>query len=87
MSMMRSMVCGRVVGVQGAEDQVAGFGGGDGGAGGFQVAHFADEDHVGVLAEHVAKAAGEIGDVAADFALLDGAVDAGEGRIRSGLRG
>ena len=65
------MVCGGVDGVQGAENQVPGFGGGDGGAGGLQVAHFADENYVRVLTERVAKAGGEIRDVAADFALLD----------------
>ena len=74
MSMIRSIVCGALIGVQGGEDQVAGFGGGDGGAGGLQVAHFADQDDVRVLTQHVPQAAGEVGHVAADLALLDDAL-------------
>ena len=38
-------------GVQGAEDDVAGFGRGDGRLDRFQVAHFADQDHVRVLTQ------------------------------------
>ena len=38
-------------GVQGAEDDVAGFGRRDGRLDRFQVAHFADQDHVRVLTQ------------------------------------
>jgi hypothetical protein len=65
--------------VQGREDQVAGFGGGDRGAGRLQVAHFADQDHVRVLTQCVPQAAREVGHVAAHFALLDGALVGDEG--------
>ena len=56
-------------GVQGAEDQVTGFGGGHGGFDGDQVAQFADEDDVGVLTEGAAEGFGEARDVRADFTL------------------
>ncbi len=49
--MMRLIVPGALVGVQRAEHDVARFGRGDGGFDRFQVAHFADEDHVGVLTQ------------------------------------
>ncbi len=63
---------GSVVGVERAEDQVPGEGGADGDLGGFEVADFADHDHVGVLAEDVAQAHGEgQADVAADGDLVD----------------
>ena len=50
---------GRVVGVQRAENQVAGQGGLDGHGGGVEVADFADHDDVGVLPQDAAQAAGE----------------------------
>ena len=53
MSMMRSIVCAALHGVQRREHQVAGLGGGDRGGGGLQVAHFADQDDVRVLTQHV----------------------------------
>ena len=40
---------GGVAGVQGAEDEVAGFRGGDGERDGLKVAHFADHDDVGIF--------------------------------------
>ena len=46
---------GSVVGVQGAEDQVAGEGGLGGELGGFGVADFADHDNVGVLPQQRAQ--------------------------------
>ena len=58
-------------GVEGGEDEVAGFGGGDGRLHGLEVAHFADEDDVRVLAEGAAEGLREGGDVDADFALGD----------------
>ena len=43
----------RRVGVQRREGQVAGLGDGERGGDGFQVAHFADQDDVGILAQGV----------------------------------
>ena len=54
---------GRAGGVQGAEDQVARFGGGDGRLHRLQVAHLADQDHVRVLAQRAAQGLGEVRDV------------------------
>ena len=48
-----------VVGVQGAEDKVAGHGRADRDLGGLDVANFADHDDVRVLAQDVAQAVGE----------------------------
>ena len=53
------MAPGRVVGVEGGEDQVAGQGGADRDVGRLPVADFADHDDVGVLAQDVAQRAGE----------------------------
>jgi hypothetical protein len=61
------------VGVKGAEDQVAGFGGADCGLDGFEVAHFTDENDVGVLTQGAPDGLGKIGDVDADLALGDDA--------------
>ena len=69
--MMRLMVRGGAVGVQRAEDQVAGFGGGDGGGDGRQIAHFADQHDVGVLTQGTAEGLGEDRHVDADLALHD----------------
>ena len=52
---------------------MAGFRGGDGDAHGFGVAHFADDDDVGRLAQGAAKRGGKIRRVDADFHLLDDA--------------
>jgi hypothetical protein len=60
--------------VQGAEHQVAGFGGGQRQADGFQVAHFADQDDVRVFAQRRAQRVGEAQRVRADFALVDQAL-------------
>ena len=57
--------------MQGAEDEVAGFGGGDRRGDRLEVAHFADEDHVRVLAERAADRLGERRHVVADLALGD----------------
>ncbi len=46
---------GRVKGVQGREHEVAGLGGEQAGLDGLEVAHFADEDDVGVLAQGAAQ--------------------------------
>ena len=62
-----------VVGVEGCEDEVAGFCGGEGCLNGFEVAHFSDENYVGVLAEYVFECAGETFGVGADFTLVDDA--------------
>ena len=70
-SMMRSIVCGASWVCRVAEHQVAGLGGGQRGGDGLQVAHLADEDHVGVLAQRGAQALGEARGVAAQLALVD----------------
>ena len=57
--MMRSIVAGRALRVQRAEDEVAGLGGGERGRDRLEVAHLADEDHVGVLAKRGAQRLGE----------------------------
>ena len=62
---------GDVGGMHGGEDEVAGFSGGEGGLDGFVIAHFADEDDVGVLAEDVDEGAIEGADVGEDFLLDD----------------
>ena len=56
--------------VQGAEDDVAGLGGGDGRLDRRQVSHLADEDDVRVHTEGPADGLGEIGDVDPDLALI-----------------
>ncbi len=58
-------------GVQRAEDQVARFGGTQGGLDGFQVAKLAHEHHVGVHTQHAAEGLGKAGHVHAHLALID----------------
>ena len=53
------------------KDQVTGFRAGNGRTGGFQVAHFADENDVGVLTQGVLEAGGESRAVRADFTLFN----------------
>ena len=65
---------GGAAGVQRAEDDVAGFGRLDGRVDRLQVAHFADEDDVGVHAQGPADALREVGHVDADLALIDRAL-------------
>ena len=60
------------VGVQRGEHHVAGFGGGDDRFDRLQVAHFADEDHVRVLAQSPLESLCEAVDVDAHLALVDG---------------
>ncbi len=62
---------GGVSGVEGAEDEVTGFGGGDGELNGFEVAHFTDHDDVGVFAKRASESGGEASGVGMDFALGD----------------
>ena len=59
-----------VVGVQGREHQVPGFGGGERRRHGFGVAHFAHQDHVGILPQDSAHRCGKRGRVVADLDLL-----------------
>ena len=73
-SMMRSMVLARRAGMQGAEHQVAGFRGGQRQADGFQVAHLADQDVVGVFTQRRAQGLVEAVGVAVHFALVDQAL-------------
>src|SRR5215469_9730931 len=65
---------GGVESVQGGKHQVAGFGGEQCCGNGFQVAHFADQNHVGVLTESGAQRGGEVRGVHFDFALIDEAL-------------
>ena len=62
---------GRVERVHGGEHEVAGLGGGERRAHGLLVAHLADQDHVGVLAQDAPHRAGEALRVGADLALVD----------------
>jgi hypothetical protein len=62
---------GDVGGVQSGEDEVAGFGGGNGDAHGFRVAHFADNDDIGSLPKSGAEGGRKVGRVRPDFDLLD----------------
>ena len=71
--MMRSTVLGARLRVQGAEDEVAGLGGGDRGRDRLEVAHLAEEDHVGVLAQRGPERVAEARRVGADLALVDDA--------------
>ncbi len=64
---------GRRVRVQGGEGQVARLGDAQGGLDGLQVAHLADEHHVGVLAQGRAQSLGEALGVGPDLALVDDA--------------
>ena len=73
-SMMRSIVCGGVLGVQGGEHEVAGLGRGQRGRDRLEVAHLADEDHVGVLAQRGLQRGGEALRVGAELALVDHAL-------------
>ena len=59
--------------MQRREDEVAGLGRGERGRDRLEVAHLAEEDHVGVLAQRAAQRLREAGRVAADLALVDDA--------------
>ncbi len=59
--------------VERGDHEVAGFGGHERGFDRLEVAHFADDDHVGVLPQHVAQGALERADVAEHFFLNDDA--------------
>ena len=60
----------RALRVQGREHEVTGLGRGQRGRDRLEVAHLADEDHVGVLAERAAQRLGESLRVGADLALV-----------------
>src|SRR5580692_815272 len=62
---------GRVQGVQGGQNQMAGFGCENRGGNGFEVAHFADQNDVGILTQGSAQRGGERSGVDFDFALID----------------
>ena len=64
----------RVLRVQRREDEVAGLSGGQRGRDRLEVAHLADEDHVGVLAQRGAQREGEGRGVGAELALVDHAL-------------
>ena len=60
-------------GVESAEDQVTGFGGGDGRFDRLEVTHFAHKNDIGILAKGAADRLGKAGDVHVDFPLGDDA--------------
>ncbi len=62
---------GGVCGVQGAENQMAGFSHGAGGRYRFKVAHFADENDVGVFAKNASEGFVERLGVDVQFTLVD----------------
>ena len=62
---------GGVDGVQRGEHEVAGFGGEQAGLDRFEVAHFADENHVGILPQRAAQRVGERLGVDRHLALVD----------------
>ena len=62
--------------MQRGQHEVAGLRGGERGADGLGVAHLADEDDVGVLAQDVLERARKAARVGADLALVDGREDA-----------
>lgn len=57
-------------GVDGGKDKVACFGSGESGGDCFEVAHFADDDDVGILTQDMPEGIGKTAGVAGDFALL-----------------
>ena len=71
--MMRSIVLGALWVCSVREDEVAGLGGGQRRRDRLEVAHLAEEDHVGVLAERATQGVGEPGRVLPDLALVDDA--------------
>ena len=71
--MMRSIGLRRVLRVQRGEDEVAGLGRGQRRADRLHVAHLADEDHVGVLAQRGLEGEREGRRVGAQLALVDDA--------------
>ena len=72
--MMRSIGLRGVLGVQRGEHEVAGLGRGQGGGDRLEVAHLADEDDVGVLAQRRLQRLGEALRVGAELALVDEAL-------------
>src|SRR5712692_3922349 len=57
--------------MQSGKNQVTGFRGEERGGNGFEVAHFADQNHVGVLTQGSAQGGGKVRGVHFDFALVD----------------
>ena len=65
---------GGAQGVQGAQQQVAGFRRGDGGGNGLDITHFTQHDDVRRLAQGRAQGAGKGGSISGHFALADQAL-------------
>ena len=70
-STIRLMVSVALVVCRRGQDQVPGLAGRQRGLDGFGVAHLADQDHVGVLAQHPPHGLGPVPGVGADLALAD----------------
>ena len=83
-SMMRSMVLVALVVCSVPSTRCPGLGGRHRHGDGLGVAHFADQDHVGILAHRRAHALGEGRQVRAQLALDDLARSCCDGRTRSG---
>lgn len=79
-------LCG-VGGVEGADDEVAGLGGSEAPRDALQVAHFTDEDDVGVLAEDAGEARCEGWGIGPDLALFDDAEAVGVDEFHGVLDG
>ena len=58
-----------ILGVQGGDHHMTGFGGGQGEGGGFRVAHLTDEDHIRILPQGTAQSSTERCQVLAQFPL------------------
>ena len=84
--MMRSIGTRRARRVQGRKDEMTGFRRRNGGLHRFEVAHFPDEDHVRVLAEHPLESLAEGRHVHADLALVHDALLVGVISTRWGLQ-
>ena len=76
-----------VDGVQGAEDQMAGFRRAQGDLHRLLVAHFADENDLGRLAQRGAQAVGVGIEINAQFALVESRLVVRDGHIQPGLPG
>ena len=71
----------RVVGVQRQKNQMSGFSGSQDGCDGLGVAHFAHQNHVGILPQNAAERTREIRRVLPHFDLLDDRLPVGMDKL------